>query len=100
MTHVTEGDVPEHINPRDISAMDDAALDAMLDEIRARRLKSLAVYEAAKAAAQQTKDHKAGVMLLTQCELCEANIARVDKALDALETRVNKIRALRLQLGV
>lgn len=92
--------VPEHIVPHDIYKMDTDALEDMLEALRKRRLKSVHEYEAAQKAAQEAEEEKSRNALLKQTEMCVNNITRVTKALDALEVRVNKIRALRLELGL
>lgn len=97
MTHDT---VPEHIKPATILDMTSDELDKLIEDIRKRRLKPVRLHEAAMQAAQDAADEKARLSLLKQCEMCASNIVRVDKAIDALETRVNKIRALRLELGL
>lgn len=96
----TSNDIPEHITPRAIYDMTSDEHEKMLDALRERRLKSVRMYEQAQQAAQEAADDKARAQLWKQCEMCEGNITRVDKALDALETRINKMRALRLQLGL
>lgn len=96
----TPDDIPEHITPQAIYQMTAEAHDKLLEQIRERRLSSVRQYEAAQKAAAEAADEKARLTLFKQCEMCEANILRVDKALDALETRVNKIRALRLELNL
>lgn len=90
----------EAITPRALYNMTTEEMDALLDNIRNRRLSSVRQYEAAQKAAQEAADEKARLALFKQAEMCANNIVRVDKALEALETRVNKIRALRLELGL
>lgn len=92
--------LPEHITPQSIYQMNDEQLEKLLDDIRDRRLSSVRLYEEAQRAAQEAAEEKARLALFKQCEMCEKNIIRVDKALEALETRVNKMRALRLELGL
>ena len=98
MTHDT--DVPEHIKPAAIYQMNTDQLDELLKVIRERRLQPVKAHEAAMQAAKEASDDKARLSLLKQCEMASSNIVRVDKAIDALETRINKIRALRLELGL
>ena len=92
--------VPEHITPKAIYDMSSDELDAMLEAMRERRLTSVRIYEAAVKEAQELADEKARAELQKQCDMCASNIERCQKADDALLTRVNKIRALRLQLGL
>lgn len=93
-------DIPDIITPHSIYQMTAEQHEALLDKIRSRRLSSVRQYEEAMKAAQEAADEKARIALFKQCTMCESNIIRADKALDALETRVNKIRALRLELGL
>lgn len=91
---------PEHITPANIFQLDGDQLDALIENIRERRMSSVRMHEAAVKAAQEAADEKARMALMKQCDMCVNNITRVDKALEALEQRVNKIRALRLELGL
>lgn len=93
-------DIPDIITPHAIYTMTAEQHEALLDKIRTRRLSSVRQYEEALKAAQEAADEKARIAMFKQCEMCEKNIDRVDKALSALEDRVNKIRALRLELGL
>ena len=95
-----DDNVPEHIKPAAIYQKTSDQLDKLIEDIRERRLKPVRQHEAAMQAAKEAADDKARLSLLKQCEMCEGNIIRVDKAIDALETRINKIRALRLELGL
>lgn len=92
--------VPEHITPRALYDMTAEQQEKLLEGIRERRLSSVRQYEEAQKAAQEAADDKARLALFKQCEMCEKNFIRVDKALTALEERVNKMRALRLELGL
>lgn len=100
MTDVTQDDVPEHITPAALYKMTGDEVDALVERLRTRRLDSVRQFEASQKAAQEAADEKARLQLMKQCEMCANNLNRVDKALDALETRVTKIRALRLELGL
>lgn len=98
---MTEGtDIPEHITPRALYQMSFDEMEKLLEGIRKRRLSAVRQHEEAVRIAKEATDEKARISLYKQCEMCEKNIERVDKALDALETRVNKMRALRLELGL
>jgi hypothetical protein len=97
---MTDDTAPEHITPHSIYKMPAEQLDEMLDRLRTRRLSAVSEFEAAQKAAQEDADEKARLALFKQAEMCEKNIIRVDKALEALETRVMKMRALRLELGL
>lgn len=93
-------DIPEHITPQAIYQMTVEQQEKLLEGLRDRRLSALRQYEEAKRLAAEAEEEKARVTLFKQCEMCEKNITRVIKALDALDERINKMRALRLQLGL
>lgn len=92
--------IPEHITPRAMYDMPSAEFDALLEAIRERRLHAVRVHEQAMALAKEQADAKAKEALWKQCEMLANNMERVQKALDAMDERVNKIRALRLELGI
>jgi len=91
---------PDFIDPANLTDYDDDEAEAMIEAIRARRLHALRVYELSKQEAAEAKLTKDTVSLEKQCEMLAKDIERTGKALDALEKRVNRIRALRLQLGM
>lgn len=97
---MAEDVVPEHITPKAIYQMSSDAIDALLEGIRKRRLSAAKQHEAAMQAAKEVADDKSRLQLLKQAEMLSNNLVRVDKALEAAEDRVNKIRALRLELGI
>jgi flagellar hook-associated protein FlgK len=97
MTDVTP---PEHITPAALYQMNAEQLDKLLEDIRERRLSSVRMYEEAKRAAKEASDEKARNDLMKQAEMCANNLARVDKALASLDTRINKMRVLRMELGL
>ena len=91
---------PEHITPKSLLDMSGDQIDTLIEFLQERRLTAVRHYEQAVAAAKEASDEIARDKLEKQCDMCAGNIARVDKALEALESRVNKIRALRLELGL
>ena len=91
---------PEHIDPTNITLMTSDALDLHLEALRERRLASVRHYEAAQIALKQQTDDKLRDTLAKQVEMCQGNIIRADKAIAALENRVGKLRALRMELGI
>ena len=93
-------EVPDFITPVDVSAFDEAQLETLLEDIRERRLRAVRVYEQALADAKTLADDRARISLKKQIEMLRANLERVDKALAALDDRVQKVRALRLSLGL
>jgi hypothetical protein len=92
--------VPEHITPQSIFDMTTDALDAMLDSIRERRLSAARQHAEAVAAAKAVADDKARMQLLKQCEMLSNALNRMETQIENVEARVNKVRALRLELGI
>lgn len=97
---MTQSSTPEHITPAALYDMSGDDIDAMLERIRERRLSAVRQYEEAMAAAKQASDAKARTSLLKQCDMLAKKITSVNKAIDIMDDRVNKIRALRLELGL
>jgi len=95
MTDVTQ---PEHITPAALYQMSGDQLDALLVGIRERRLSSVRMYEEAQRISKDNADAKARNDLMKQAEMCASNLERVDKALAALDLRINKMRVLRMTL--
>lgn len=100
MTQVTDETPPEHILPKNISDMTAEDHDKFLEQLRERRLKSVRVYEEAQAAAKMAADEKARVALEKQCTMAQSAADKIDTAITKLEARVQKIRVLRLELGL
>lgn len=88
------------INPDNILKLTDDEIDAMLDGIRERRLRALRIYQEKEEEKEQKAYDKAAESLDNQRRLLAGNIDRVAKALEAMEKRINKVRALRLQMGI
>jgi len=91
-----EGDTP--IALIDISKMDDATIEAMLHNIRERRLKPVRVYEEMSLLQAAARRENLDKTLAKQLGMFEKEIARVDAAIDKLEKRSIKLRALRLEI--
>ena len=91
---------PECIQPRALHELTSNELEALLTDIRARRLRGAQMYAEAVAAAKAAADDHTRESLQKQCDMLQAAMDRVDKAVDAMDARINKIRALRLELGL
>lgn len=91
---------PDFIDPANLNAYDDHEAEAMIEGIRVRRLHALHVYEQSQREAAERKHVVDIAALEKQHQMLAKDIERVSKALDALEKRVNRVRALRLQLGM
>lgn len=101
MTYVTDAEqIPEHIEPKSIRDMTGDELEELLVSIRASRLRGAQIHAEAMQAAKEASDERARASLEAQCTMLQANIERVDKAIIAMDARINKIRALRLELGL
>jgi hypothetical protein len=93
-------DIPEHITPHSIHALTVDQLDELVELIKHRRLSSIRNYELALEKAKQLSDTKARTAMLKQTELISKTLVVTKKNLELLETRVNKIRVLRMELGL
>ena len=80
-----------------VNELTDTELNQLIDRKREQRIKTVRVYEHALQAKKQQEQQKAYKEYERQCELFEKDLATLDRALDRLENRANKIRALRLQ---
>ena len=91
-----EGDTP--ISLIDISQMDDKTIDAMLTNIRERRMKPVRVYEEMSLLQAAARRENLDKQLTKQLEMFIKERDRADKAMDKLEARSTKLRALRLEI--
>lgn len=82
----------------DISKMSNEDIDALIIKLRERRMKPVKVYQENQLLKQQAYKQGLEHKVAKQFEMFEKDIARVDKALEALEKRALNIRALRLEL--
>ena len=92
--------IPDFIQPRALHELTSDELEKLMTDVRERRLYGAMVHAQAMAAAKEASDQRAREALEKQCGMLEAALDRVDKAVDAMEARINKIRALRLELGL
>lgn len=90
----------EWIDPKNIISMTEEQVDKMMEGIRERRLIAVQTYNQIMAEKERVREERARESLESQAKMLEGNIARVDKALAALDKRVDKIRALRIQVGL
>lgn len=97
-SHVEE--VPEWIMPTDITRVTDDDIVKYLEGIRERRLRAVRVYKKLQAEKERIEDERTRDRLDKEVVQLGKGLARVDKAIDALEDRASKIRALKLQLGI
>jgi hypothetical protein len=97
---IGDNKVPDFITRVDINQMNDEQLEALLSGIRERRMVAFIVYEQTLADKEQAATEKALVAIdkeITQILKC---LDTLDKAFEKLETRINKLRGLRIQAGL
>ena len=91
-----KGDTP--IKLTDISEMSDKELDAMIYNIRERRLKPVRDFEELSTLKAAALKQNLGKQLTRQLDMFEKELARADKALEKIEVRAIKLRALKLEI--
>lgn len=92
--------LPDFISRSDIAQMSDAQLDEFLENIRARRMASFYIFEQTQADLAAVQEEKAKLALEKELDQIIKTVASVDKNLEKLETRINKLRGLRIQAGL
>lgn len=83
-----------------IGEMTDDQLEAWINQLRTRRTRSYEIYQAAQRAKQEALDEKNKALLQKQLDMFARKLESVDKGLDALAARAQKIREVRLEIGV
>ena len=81
-----------------ISEMSDKELDAMIYNIRERRLKPVRDFEELSTLKAEALKQNLGKQLTRQLDMFEKELARADKALEKIEVRAIKLRALKLEI--
>jgi 3-methyladenine DNA glycosylase/8-oxoguanine DNA glycosylase len=79
--------------------MSDKEIDDLLDVIRVRRKQKLVIYKEEQEHKERLTRAKLEVHYEKACEQIERRAEMLDKALENFERSVNKLRALRLELG-
>lgn len=92
--------VPEFITYRDIEAMSDDELDALVSAIRVRRMNSYLIYKQTKAEKESLEQDKARQRIEKKCEQIIKKINTIDAQLEGLEKFIAELRGLRLQAGM
>lgn len=93
-------EIPEFITPKDIDAMNDDQLDAMIAAIRTRRMNSYTVYKQTVAEKNAINEEKAKIKVDKKCDQIIRKLNTIDKQMDDLEKFVAELRGLRLQAGM
>jgi hypothetical protein len=91
-----KGDTP--IKLTDISEMSDEDLDALIYNIRDRRLKPVRDFEELSALKTEAIKQDLNKQLTRQLTMFEKELSRVNKALEKIELRSIKLRALKLEI--
>ena len=72
--------------------------EVFLDGIRERRLKPVKIYEELSLMQSEAKKEKMEDQWKKALEMFEKDLTRVDKAIETLEARSRKLRALELEI--
>ena len=91
------GDTP--VDYETISRMTDADYAVLLTAIRERRLKTVQIYEKAKAEKDAIRDEQLKSRLAHEMRMFEKEHAALMRDIDKVESRVTKINSIRLEIG-
>ena len=92
------GDTPIH--RKTYLEMTDAEQIAFIEALRERRLSPINTYNEIKEACRQRKMSKLQTKLDKELEMFEKCLSKVNKYLDELTNRSNKLRTIKIQLDV
>lgn len=81
-----------------IDQLPDDVAYMLLDALRARRLRAAAIYAEVEEMKAKARSERVREMLDRQMEMYHKDVQRCDAVLEKMDTRANKIRALRLEL--
>ncbi len=87
-----------NVMPKSIKDYSLDELDALIDTIRERRLKSVRIYEESEKLRHLARIEGLEVQYDKQLEMFRKELERVDKHIDRLELRTLKLRAIRLEI--
>lgn len=90
--------MPDFIERLDVSQLSDNELDRLIQERQERRLKVRREYEQLLEEKKQAQSAKWKDELDKQLRMFEKDFKMIDNALERLEKRSNKVKALRIQL--
>jgi hypothetical protein len=82
-----------------IDEIDEDTLYVLLDELRERRLRAVRVLEEAEEIKRLARSERVREMVAKHVTMFDKELLTCTKNLDKLEQRVNKIKALRLEIG-
>lgn len=89
------GDTPMH--RKKVNELTDKELDELIENKRERRQRIVRQYQEAQEAKRRAEQQKAKDEYDKQLRILEKDLGTVDRALERCESRMNKLRALRLQ---
>lgn len=88
------------IKLQDLSTMSDEDIEALITNIRERRMKPVKIYEEMSLMQAAARREQLENQLNKQLEMFAKELDRVDRAIDKIEQRSTKLRAIRLELEV
>lgn len=91
-----KADTPTHV--ADISELSDDELEALIEGIRERRLRPIAIYEALLAEKSGKKLDKIMIKVDKQLELFKKDLTKADAAVAKLEGRKRMLEVLRMEI--
>lgn len=91
-----KGDTP--IALISIDKMDHSTRDALLEGIRERRLRPVKAYEELTLMQAQARKENLETQWAKQLEMFKKDLTRADKAMEKLEARGTKLRAIELEI--
>lgn len=98
--HMTSPQLPEHINPTDLSNLSDEEIDLLLMGIRQRRMQKLVLYNETVKLKEEARLVNIEGKLDRKLNQFLKQLDKVEKALEKLENYANEVNGLRIQLGV
>ena len=84
----------------DIRDLTDNDLDKHLEDVRERRLKPVHIYEQMLKMKSDARRIQLGETLEKQLVMFEKELERANKAIDKLEGRSRKLRAIRMEIEI
>lgn len=91
---------PDFITRVDISRMTDPELDQFIERIRLRRMASFVIYQQTEADKQSVREERARAALEKEITMIHKQLDTLDRHFEKLETRIHKLRGLRIQAGL
>lgn len=96
MTEPVPQDTPTHRVT--VDQLPEDLADQLLEAIRVRRMATFQVYSETQALKAKARAESVSKDIVKQLQMMEKELAAADKAVSKAHDRINKVRALRLQL--